>query len=112
MARKPSQGNAKFNTKGNYTWDADQEFTVYGKEIDLWNRTFNVMARDPQFEKFIYLQEALKTMQTFFQESYEEGLIKELKDPIPSEVPKQAKATEAVQEKEAESELIAEKPTV
>ena len=95
MPRKPSDKNTKFNPNGNYTWDADQEFTVYGKEIDLWNKTFNIFARDPQFEKFLYLQEALKMMQGFFQEAVSEGLITEIKPnaekagiPVSSQEPK------------------------
>lgn len=99
MARKPSKENSKFNPRGNYTWDADQEFTVYGKEIDLWNKTLNIFARDPQFEKFLYLQEALKTMQTFFEEAVGEGLIKEVKDENKPPLKDLPKATEkAIQE--------------
>lgn len=80
MSRKSVGDKPKFDPSVSYSWDPEQEFTVLGKEIDLWNKTFNILARDPQFERFLYLQESLRVMTAFFAEAVEEGAIKAVDD--------------------------------
>lgn len=67
----------KYDPSKNYTWDAQDIFTVTGAEIDIWNKAMAVYVNTPEFQRYLVLQKAASVMQAFIQESVEQSLIKE-----------------------------------
>lgn len=80
MERKPIENLKavkKYDPTKNYTWEPDDVFTVSGAEIDIWNKAMSVYVNTPEFQRFLVLQRAAVSMQTFIEESVEQGLMKE-----------------------------------
>lgn len=74
--RKPKD----FDTKKNYGWNTDDLFTVTGAEIDIFNKAITAMMATPDFQRFLIVQRAGQTMLNFLKESYNSGLIYEVKE--------------------------------
>ena len=81
-----------------YTWDANEKFVVTGQEIDILNKALATQTEDKigAFQKFLWLQRGLETMNNILKEAYDDGLIQEQeqkpKGPVPETVVEEAKS--------------------
>lgn len=75
MTRKAKASN--FDPRKKYEWDINDEFSVTGSEINIWNRAINTIMATDEYQRFLVVQSAAIAMQGFLKEAVEEGLIKE-----------------------------------
>ena len=95
MSRRPevtelkAVSKTKFDPSKIYTWDAEEKFVITGAELDILNKALATQTENrlSDYQKFLWLQRGLQTMNGILAEAFDDELIAEQKpkDPTPTQ---------------------------
>ncbi len=57
---------SEFNPQTNYQWQADDEFKLNGKEVEILNTLVKLFQADPDYKKFLLINKSSEIMQEIF----------------------------------------------
>ena len=69
----------KFNPEKDYTWNNDDEFSLYGKEFEIAHNTLSAIFNTPlpESQMYLMLNEVYKITSLILKRNVESGKIKE-----------------------------------
>lgn len=68
----------KFNPQSNYQWQAEDQFSVSGLELDILHKAVSAIVNTPEAQRVLAAYDALKITSEVIKRNVENGVIKEV----------------------------------
>lgn len=84
--KKVETNEPKYDPTKSYKWEPTDEFILTGLEFDNVFRSLRGLSQAPEYQRFLQLQEGLRTLEAIFVEAVEAGLVREMEPPAEGQI--------------------------